>query len=103
MSELLNRNFTRQWNLEMAKMEAECPNTFFLTRGGSSHFNPKNWVSQEYRLYLICQHPPGPHPVGDGYPVRQAEEWWVTLSPWLNYLIKFLQFGIPMGKAIGAI
>src|SRR6266702_357808 len=32
-SELIARNFTRQWNLEMQKMEAECPNTFFLISG----------------------------------------------------------------------
>ena len=60
-------------------------------------------MSQEYRLFLVCQHPPQPHSVKDHYPLRQAEEWWVTLSPWLNYLIKFLKFGVPMGKALGAV
>ena len=29
-SEWLVRNFTRQWNFEMQKIEAECPNTFLL-------------------------------------------------------------------------
>src|SRR5438445_9213620 len=27
------RQFTRLWNLEMRKMEAECPNTFYLIPG----------------------------------------------------------------------
>ena len=41
-SELIGRNFTRQWNLEMSKMEFECPNTFILTSSNGSHFNPKS-------------------------------------------------------------
>ncbi len=41
-SELIGRNFTRQWNLEMEKMEAECPNIFFLIPGSGLRFNPKN-------------------------------------------------------------
>ena len=102
-SELLVRSFTRHWNLEMQRINAECPNTFLLMLGSNNHFNPKNWISQEYMLYLVCQHPPGPHKVGDGYRLREAEEWWIKLSPWLNHLIKFLKFGIPMGKAIGAV
>jgi len=103
-SELIGRNFTRQWNLEMSKMELECPNTFILEHGNSSHFNPKNWVSQEYKLFLMCQHPPQPHPVKTPYPLRQAEEWWVTVSPWLNHLITFLKFGIPLaGKSLEAL
>lgn len=101
-SELIWRDSTRRWNLEMEKLEAECPNTFFLLPEDGSRFNPRNWVSQEYRLYLMCQHPPDPHSVGDGYSVRRAEEWWVEVSPWLHHLIKFLKFGVPMGKAIGA-
>ncbi len=102
-SELIVRNFTRQWNLEMKKIEVECPNVFFLEPGSGSHSNPKNWVSQEYLLYLVCQHPPGPHQVGKGYSLRKAEDWWIKVSPWLNHLIKFLKFGVPLGKAIGSI
>jgi internalin A len=102
-SELIGRNFTRQWNLEMKKMEAECPNTFLLTHSDGSRFNPKHWASQEFMLYLVCQHPPGPHKVNDGYHLRKAKEWWIEFSPWLNHLIKFIKFGVPMGKAIGAV
>jgi internalin A len=112
-SELIVRNFTFHWNLEMKKMEGECPNIFFITHASRCPSNFQEWlrhitlanlVSQEYRLCLVCQHPPAPHPVeGDGYPLRQAEEWWITISPWLNHLIKFLKFGIPMGKAIAEV
>ena len=102
-SELIARNFTRQWNLEMKKMEAECPNTFILMPGENKPFDPKNWVSRDYRLCLVCQHPPGPHRVGDSYYLRKAKEWWTTVGPWLNHLINFLKFAVPMGKAVGVV
>jgi len=102
-SELIARNFTRQWNLEMKKMEAECPNTFFLITGENKPFDPKNWVSRDYRLYLVCQHPPGPHQVGDSYQLRRSKEWWTTVGPWLSHLINFLKFAVPMGKAVGVV
>lgn len=98
MRELLNRNFTKLWNYEMKKIEAECPNTFFLMPGSRQKFNPRNWVSQEYQLYLVCQHPAGPHGVGEGYSLRQAAEWWEQLSPWFSYLIQFLEFAVPMSS-----
>jgi internalin A len=102
-SELIGRNFTRLWNLEMHKMEVDCPNTFILMPGSDNIFNPKNWVSQLYWLYLVCQHPPGPHRVGNGYRLRKAEEWWVAVVPWLNHLITFLKFAVPMGEAFGQV
>jgi GTPase SAR1 family protein len=102
-SELIARNFTRLWNLEMHKIEAECPNTFFLIPGKHRPFNPKNWVSHDYQVFLMCQHPPGSHCVGDGYELRKSREWWTTVSPWLKHLITFLKFGVPMGHAIGAV
>ena len=77
-SELICRNFTRQWNYEMKKLEAECPSTFFLLPGSSKKFNPKNWVSEEYQLFLLCQHPPQPHQAGNGYKLRKAADWWLT-------------------------
>jgi internalin A len=102
-SELIGRNFTRLWNLEMKKMEAECPNTFYLILGENKPFDPKNWVSRDYRLCLVCQHSPGPHRVGDAYHLRKSKEWWTTVGPWLNHLINFLKFAVPMGKAVGVV
>jgi hypothetical protein len=102
-SELIGRNFTRQWNLEMQKIEAECPSTFFLLASENKLLDARDWVSQDYQLYLVCQHPPGPHRVGNGYHVRKSKEWWATVRPWLNHLVNFLKFAVPMGKAIGAV
>jgi internalin A len=103
MRELLNRNFMRLWNLEMRKMEAECPNTFFLMPGSRNRFDPRNWVSQQYELYLVCQHPPQLHGVGSGYTLRQSEAWWIGMRPWLNYLIQFLKHSVPLGIAIADV
>ncbi len=102
-SELIGRNFTRQWNYEMKKIEAECPNTFFLLPGSSKKFNPKNWVSEEYRLFLLCQHPPQPHQAGDGYKLRKAADWWLTISPWLNHAVSFMKFAVPLASGVEKI
>ncbi len=74
-----------------------------LISGENKPFDPKNWVSRDYRLNLVCQHPPGPHRVGDGYHLRKSKEWWTTVGPWLNHLINFLKFAVPMGKAVGVV
>ncbi|GCE51081.1 leucine-rich repeat domain-containing protein [Thermosporothrix hazakensis] len=103
MAELLNRNFARQWNFKMKQLEAECPNVFYLTCGDRRWWNPKDWVSREYRLILLCQHPSGPHPIGEGYPVREAKEWWQKVNPWLHYVVQFLRHGVPLGQALGAL
>lgn len=105
LTELIWREMLRHWNYEMQRLEIECPNTFLLSPGASSKWrrlNPKNWVSQEYYLYLICQHPQGFHPAGDGYSLREAAGWWLSLSPWLNRLVTVLKV-LPVGKALGDI
>ena len=83
-------------------MEAECPNTFFLIPGSTTPFNYKNWISHDYKLFLMCQHPPGPHCIVDsqGYDLRQTKEWWIKVGPWLKHLITFLKFGVPMAGAV---
>ncbi|GAC1350076.1 MAG: hypothetical protein NVSMB27_29160 [Ktedonobacteraceae bacterium] len=103
LSELFERNFARQWNLEMHRVEIDCPSTFMLMPGGDSIFNPRNWMGKEYRLYLLCQHPPRPHRVKDSYPLRKAEDWWVAVSPWFSHLVNFLKFAVPMFKAIEGV
>ena len=102
-SELICRNFTRQWNYEMKKIEAECPNTFFLLPGSGKIFNPKNWVSEEYQLFLLCQHPPQPHQAGEGYKLRKAADWWLTISPWLNHAVSFLVYAVPLASGVEKI
>jgi hypothetical protein len=100
--ELAVRDFTRQFNTLMKFIEAECPNMFFLMPGARG-WNPRRWANRPYQLYLICQYPPEPHPVGDGYRILQSNEWWITLSPWLNRLITLLKVGVPIVGAGAAV
>jgi hypothetical protein len=101
--ELTLREFTRRFNGVMKYLEAECPNIFCLmpvSRG----FNPLGWTSRPYQLYLLCQHPPEPHIVGEGYRIQQPKEWWIILHPWLDRLITLLKVGVPIvGAAAGVI
>ncbi|WP_201377868.1 COR domain-containing protein [Ktedonobacter sp. SOSP1-85] len=99
------RNFTRQWNLEMSKMEAECPNTFILLPDKGTPFNPKHWFQQTYKLHLLCQYPSGPHRLDEdcAYDLHQSREWWLAVSPWLKYVIAFLKHGVPFVGAAGAV
>ena len=100
------RQFMRLWNFEMRKMETECPNTFFLIPGSTTLFNPQNWISCDYKLFLMCQYPRSPHCIHDskGYDLRQTRDWWVKVSPWLKYLIAFLKFSVPItGGVLGVM
>jgi GTPase SAR1 family protein len=99
--EQLNRSFTRFWNLQMANIRAECPNTFILLPASRARFNPKNLFNTEFRLFLLCQNPTGPHVCrGDeGYRVPQAKEWWADVAPWLKRLVEFLRF-IPTARDV---
>ncbi len=96
------RHFTRQWNLEMRKMDSECPNTFILLPRSRAFVDPKKWISQSYRLHLLCQYPSGPHRLDEqyGYDLDQPKEWWVNVSPWLRYIIAFLKQGVPLAGAV---
>lgn len=103
-SELIWRQMLRQWNYEMKQAEIACPDIFFLSLAASGtrgRLLPKNWVSQKYRLHIICQYPPRPHAVrGDGYSLREAKEWWLAINPWLNRLVTMLKL-LSVGKAPG--
>jgi Leucine-rich repeat (LRR) protein/GTPase SAR1 family protein len=90
------RQFIRRWNLEMQRIESECPSTFMLIPSSKTGFNPKNWVGTEYKLFVMCQYPSEPHCVHDsqGYNLRQPRKWWVAVSPWLKHLITFLKYGV---------
>ncbi len=96
------RQFTRQWNLEMHKMEAECPNTFLLIPSSRRRFYPKHWISHHYKLFPMCQYPPKPHYIHDseGYDLHQTKDWWLKISPWLKHLIKFLENSIANSLSI---
>lgn len=91
-----------QLHLERQKLSNPCPSLFVLKRPEYRPLNPHDWVSRAYHLNLLCQYPQGPHPIQSepGYEVRQGKEWWNAMSPWLRRLVKLLEVGLPLGKAI---
>jgi hypothetical protein len=105
LCELNVRHFTRQWNLEMRKMEAECPSTFVILPESQTAFKPKNWISRSYKLHLLCQYPSGPHRLDEryAYDLTQSKEWWASVAPWLKHVITFLKYGVPVAGALGAV
>jgi hypothetical protein len=104
--EFLYRTMLRQdqqkMKLEQEKLSNTCPGLFVLKRTSCTSINPHDWVSRGYKLHLLCQYPQGPHPMKgeEGYEVRQGKEWWNVISPWLHRLVKVLEVGMPLGKAI---
>jgi hypothetical protein len=95
------RQFIRQWNVEMQRMESECPSTFMLVPSGKTVFNPRKWITSDYKLFVMCQHPSEPHCIqgSQGYHLRQPKKWWIAVSPWLKHLVTFLKYGIPIAGA----
>ncbi len=94
------RQFTRQWNLEMQKMEVEGPSIFSLIPCARKSFNPQRWINQQYKLFLMCQYPSKPHTLSNsqGYDLCQPKDWWLKISPWLMHLIKFLEYSMAVGE-----
>jgi internalin A len=98
----LDRRSKKQERLEQEKLSNVCPGLFVLERPPRRPLNPRDWVSRAYRLRLLCQYPQGPHlvPGEEGYEVRQGQEWWNAMSPWLRVMVKLLEIGLPQGKAL---
>lgn len=92
-------------HLERQKVGKSCPGLFVLERASRTLLHPHDWVSRGYRLRLLCQYPHGPHPIKgeQGYEVRQGKEWWNTMSPWLRRIVKILEVGMPLGKAVNEV
>lgn len=56
-------------------------------------------------MYLVCQHPPGPHLVDEehGYTLEIPKETWKEMLPWLKRMITFLKFVAPLVSPLGSI
>lgn len=94
LSEQSLREQTRMWNLLTQSLFSDAPSLFVLMPGDRRSFDPRELFSEGYQIYLLCQHPAGPHMVeGEkGYPAPQDREWWRQVRPWLHRLTKLLKF-----------
>jgi GTPase SAR1 family protein len=101
-SEQLTRESTRMWNLLTQTLSSEAPSTFLLMPGERSGYDPRNLFDQDFTLYLLCQHPAGPHmvPGEKGYSTPRSRDWWAKVTPWLAEIVKYLKY---LPKASGVL
>ena len=103
-TEQLLRETARMWNLLTKSLFSEAPSVFVLMPGDRRSYDPRGLFSEDYDLYLLCQHPAGPHMVAGekGYPAPKDREWWRQVRPWLRQLSKILKF-VPKLSAVGKL
>ena len=96
------QHYEQRKRLEQEKLGRPCPGLFVLERASRKPLDPRDWLARAYRLRLLCQYPQGPHfmPGEEGYEIRQGKEWWNAMAPWLRVMIKLLEIGVPLGKAV---
>ena len=82
------------WNVLTKSLFSEAPSVFVIMPGDRRSFDPRGLLSEDYLLYLLCQHPAGPHMVAGekGYQAPKDREWWRQVRPWLRQLSKILKF-----------
>jgi len=92
---LNTRNFLRQWNLELAKLEADCPSLLTISPMDRGVLNKSTVFTKTYDVQLWCQMPGHVHPIVDGsYELQTPEKWLATLGPWLRGLVKTLKYAV---------
>jgi internalin A len=103
-TEQLLRETARMWNLLTKSLFSEAPSIFVIMPGDRPSYDPRGLFSEDFELYLLCQHPAGPHLVAGekGYPAPKDREWWGRVRPWLRQLSKILKF-VPRLSAVGKL
>ena len=95
--ELSQREFTKIFRVEQAKIESHCPNIFVLRPR-----DRKNWLTalagQKLDLQLYCQAPGYLHPTQQGglYEIDDPAEWLKAIAPYVRNLVKLLKFATPL-------
>jgi internalin A len=99
MTELLNRNFSRTYNLIM-EQNYWCPNVFLLRPKDRNRWDPRNLFSEPYVMQLYCQSPHAWHATPWEKEINKTKEWWLEFSSWLSILLEMIKFAVPVVQAI---
>jgi internalin A len=99
MTELLNRNFSRTYNLIM-EQNYWCPNVFLLRPKDRNRWDPRNLFSEPYVMQLYCQSPHAWHATPWEKEINKTKEWWLKMSSWLSILLEMIKFAVPVVQAI---
>jgi hypothetical protein len=102
MTELLNRSFTKTYNL-IVEQDYRCPNVFLLKPKNRNKWDPRNLFSEPYVMQLYCQSPQGWHATAWEKEINKTREWWLKLYPLLSSLMEMMKFATPIVKAISPV
>lgn len=96
--ELTQREFANSFRHEQARIDARCPNVFFL-----KPVNQKTWrrnlVGDRIELQLCCQQPGCWHTLPDNagtYTINDPAKWLKTMAPYVRHLVTVLKFAAPI-------
>ncbi|UCH89271.1 MAG: hypothetical protein JSV49_01090, partial [Thermoplasmata archaeon] len=99
MTELLNRYFSRTYNLILDE-KYHCPNVFLIKPKDLKKWNPNRLFSERYNIQLYCQSPSDWHATDWIRELKKPKKWWLEFSPWLSKLIELMKFAIPVISVI---
>ncbi|MCX6828768.1 MAG: leucine-rich repeat domain-containing protein [candidate division Zixibacteria bacterium] len=100
LTDLLIRNFVRLFNLELSKMEADCPSLITISPKQKGVLTKANIFSTTYEVQCWCQMPGDSHPMEKGiYELTQPKVWLQKAMPILKHVIEILKFYVPLISA----
>ena len=97
LRELTQREFTKAFHREQAKIESHCPNIFVLRP-----HNGKKWhraiTGTKIDLQLYCQAPGCWHPTAEGglYTIDEPAKWLRATAPYIRRLVGVLKYAAPL-------
>jgi hypothetical protein len=93
-SDFSQRMFLRLQRLAQQQQEARCPSVFAVVPA-----DRRMITASAYEIHLYCEEPGAWHRLADTqgvYPITQPREWFVTLGPYLQHLIRMLKHAAPL-------
>lgn len=98
IQELLQREFTKNQNIEQNFHESHCPSVFSLRPLSSSGFLKETFLKQEWEMELYCEMPGKWHPIGcEGvYKIDTPAEWLTTIAPHISKIAKAMKYLTPV-------
>ena len=96
--ELMQRQYTRQHNVDQGFIESHCPSVFSVRPTVNDGWLKTNLFKQEWELELYCEMPGQWHPVGESgvYRLEKPSEWLTTIIPHLAIFVKAMKLITPL-------
>ena len=102
LRELLQREFTNQFNRDQQYDESHCPSVFALRPANRRRWpGTGKFFGADGELQLYCECAGEWHPVEGGgkYKLAIAPEWLTAIAPHVQHLVAILKFAVPVAGA----